>query len=99
MFPDRGVKETIFIYTLTYGGIFLAFKIFKYRNAPTDKILVCCAIGWVLGLTAGFYLGYQVSIFAGVGSIKSSSVAVGICFGFGTANSQIGSFLGNVLLP
>lgn len=77
----------------------LAIEIFKHRKALNFGVIISRAIGGAIGLVAGFYLGYQFSILVGVGSVESSAIAVGICFGFGIANNKIGSFFGNVLLP
>jgi len=93
------IRRTIFIYTMIYGGGNLLFEILKNRNSQNLKISPKLNIGWFLGLIAGFYFGYLISIYMGVGSPQFSNVAVGICFGFGIANSQIGRFFGKLLFP
>lgn len=100
--PNRDIGRSIFVYVLTYGGLNSASEIFKHRNAPNYGISVGSAIGGMLGLIAGCYLGYQACILAGlfdgVGPIESSSITVTITLMSGVVCLQIGSFLGNVLL-
>lgn len=97
-FSDYSIKKTILIYTLSYISIVLVLKIFKHHNTLDRKISAGRGIGWLLGLTAGFYFGYHLNILAGIGSIKSSNIAVAICFACGIVNSEIGGYLAKTLL-
>lgn len=89
------IRRSIFIYIVIYGGLNSVYEIFKNRNTAGYGISRSRAVGWLLGFTAGLYFGSQASIYFSLGSIESSSVAVGISFGCGEAGGQAGSFLGN----
>ena len=101
--PNSGTKRAIAIYFLVYGGLFSAFEIFKHRNESGYGISPSRAVGGALGFVAGIYGSYLLCILVGISDdvspIDSSDIIVGICFGSAEASRQIGSFLGNNLLP
>lgn len=99
LFTDYDVKRAIFIYTLIYGCASLLLETYKQINKSIYTISLGRFIGLIIGLSAGFYTGYQVNVLLKIGSLESSNIAVGVCFMFGIANSKLGSYLGNKILP
>ena len=101
--PNSDTKRAIAIYFSVYGGLFSALEIFKHRNEPGYGISPSRAVGGALGFVAGLYGSYLICILAGLADdaspIDSSGILVAICFGSAEASRQIGSFLGNALLP
>lgn len=98
-FSNREIKISILIYLLVYGGLNSASEIFEHRNAPNYGVTVGCATGGTLGLTAGCYLGYQACVLAGLDPTEMSPTTGAITLMSGVFCLQIGSFLGNILLP
>ena len=101
--PNSDTKRAIAIYFSVYGGLLSIWETFKHRNEPGYGISPSRAVGGALGFVAGIYGIYLICILVGiyddVSPIDSSNIVVGICFGSAETNRQIGSFLGNALLP
>ncbi len=99
---NAATKQSILIYLLVYAGLTTIIYVFKNRNYPNYGISVSRTIGAILGLIAGFYLGYQVciltGIFDGVSPISTSYITTAISFASGVLGLQIGSVLSNKLL-
>lgn len=100
---NPATKQSILIYVLVYAGLTTIIYLFKNRDYPNYGISVSRSIGALLGLIAGFYLGYQVciltGIFDGVSPIETSYITNAVSFGSGLLGFQIGGVLSNYLLP